>query len=155
MRGAESRKSNLLGHLSAEPPTKATETLRCTGATVPVPIDEFDVMEPPPDNHELAWACRVLPTEGEKMLDKLSDEQAAVVRAYAARVPWMRKAAKAAKTRYMTQTGLVKVAYAVMQLALKSVALLYPKFPTLSGRIHWVFRGILFGGKASTCSIRS
>ena len=103
MRGAESRKSNLLGHLSAEPPTKATETLRCTGATVPVPVDEFDVMEPPPDVHELAWACRVLPTEGEKMLDKLSDEQAAVVRAFSWRVPWLRKAAQAAKTRFMTQ----------------------------------------------------
>ena len=66
-----------------------------TASTTPVPHDEFDdEMNTPLYEHEIAWACRVLPAEGEKLLDKLGDERAAPIRAIAARVPWMRRAVK-------------------------------------------------------------
>ena len=59
-------------------------------AATPVPTDEFDLEDAPTDR-AVAWACQQEPTRGEELLAKLTDEQAATIRAATAHVPWLGK----------------------------------------------------------------
>ena len=97
--GVAPRKSNLHGHLCAVSQTATAGVWVQRGAAIPVPDDEFDKETELLTEATVAWAVRNAPARGEELLDKLPEEQAARIRAIAARVPWM----KQAKARFMTQ----------------------------------------------------